>query len=114
MTAMGTGGFPLKETGSSPSGQRTPACFYGDYMKPNPSTLSLSGFKAKAGFTLVETMIAVALSCATLSTVMVLNAQQLKLVKSSRETNAASLVLQDRVEQMRILTWNNLTNPNYV
>jgi Tfp pilus assembly protein PilV len=63
-----------------------------------------------AGFTLAEAVISVAVSMIGLGGVMMMNAQQLKLVSSIRESNAASWVLQDRVEQMRHISWDHLTN----
>lgn len=64
----------------------------------------------QCGFTLAEAIIAVAISAITLGGVMVLNAQQLKLVRSTRQSNAVSMALQDRVEQLRLTAWANLTN----
>src|SRR5678816_3386245 len=65
-------------------------------------------------FTLAEAVIAVGVSLTTLGAVLLLNAQQLRLVKSARESNAASLALQDRIEKMRTLTWKNLTDSAYI
>src|SRR5678816_229939 len=77
----------------------------------SPSTISR---RSKRAFSLVEAVIAVGVSMITLGAVLLLNAQQLRLVKSARESNAASLALQDRIEKMRTLTWKNLTNSDYV
>ena len=41
---------------------------------------------------------------------MLMNAQQLRLVSSTRESNAASWVLQDRLETLRNVSWSHLTN----
>jgi len=70
--------------------------------------------RTQDAFTLMESIVAVGVSLATLGAVLLLNAQQLRLVISARESNAASLALQDRIERMRTLTWKNLTDANYV
>src|SRR6185369_4541518 len=70
--------------------------------------------RSEKAFTLIESIVAVGVSLATLGAVLLLNAQQLRLVKSARESNAASLALQDRIERLRTLTWKNLTNSTYV
>jgi Tfp pilus assembly protein PilV len=64
----------------------------------------------QAGFTLAEAVVSVAVSMIGLGGVMMMNAQQLKLVSSTRESNAASWALQDRVELLRNVSWGNLTN----
>jgi Tfp pilus assembly protein PilV len=64
----------------------------------------------QAGFTLAEAVVAVAVSMIGLGGVMMMNAQQLKLVSSTRESNAASWALQDRLELLRNVSWGNLTN----
>lgn len=66
---------------------------------------------SRAGFSLVEMMTAVAVCLISLGTILLLNSQQLRLVKSARESNAASLLLQDRIEQFRtIRTWLHVTD----
>jgi Tfp pilus assembly protein PilV len=64
----------------------------------------------QAGFTLAEAVVSVAVSMIGLGGVMMMNAQQLKLVSSTRESNAASWALQDRLEQLRNVSWDDLTN----
>jgi hypothetical protein len=64
----------------------------------------------QAGFSLAEAVITVAVSMMGLGGVMLMNAQQLKLVSSTRESNAASWALQDRLEQLRNVSWNHLTD----
>lgn len=70
--------------------------------------------EAASGFSLIEAMVAVSISLITLGAAMTLNGQQLKLVKSTRESNASSLLLQDRVEQFRILSWKSFTDAAYL
>lgn len=64
----------------------------------------------QAGFSLAEAVVTVAVSMIGLGGVMMMNAQQLKLVSSTRESNAASWILQDRLERLRNVSWKSLTH----
>jgi hypothetical protein len=88
-----------------------------DSLYPSPAETPLAHsfhFKKLRAFTLVEAMMAVSVSLLTLGAAMMLNGQQLKVVKNTRETNASSLLLEGRMEQFRILTWNNFTDSAYI
>ena len=67
-----------------------------------------------AAFTLVETLIAVAIGTIALGGAMAINSQQLRLVKATREASAASHSLQERIEQVRTATWPQITDATYV
>lgn len=71
-------------------------------------------FRSRAGFTLAETIITAAIALGGIGAAMTLNGAHLKLVKSSRQSNAATLALQERVEQLRVVGWSNLINESYV
>jgi hypothetical protein len=64
----------------------------------------------EGGFTLAEAVIAAAIATIGLAGAMLLNAQQLKLVRSAIQSNAATIALQDRLEQIRLAGWVNLTD----
>src|SRR5687768_5936853 len=64
----------------------------------------------RSGFSLAETVISAAIALTGIGAAMTLNGAHLKLVQSSRQSNAATLALQERVEQMRILSWTKLTS----
>jgi hypothetical protein len=49
-----------------------------------------------------------------LGAVMQLNGQQLKMVKSARQSNAATLCLGERIEQLRIANWRQITDATYL
>jgi hypothetical protein len=68
----------------------------------------------EAGFSIAEAVIAATISMISLGAVMVLNAQQLKLIRSTRESNVASVVLQNRIEQLRGTAWDNMTSPTWL
>ena len=67
-----------------------------------------------AAFTLIETLVALAIGTIAISGAMSINSQQLRLVKATRDASAASHSLQERIEQVRIATWPQITNPTYV
>jgi prepilin-type N-terminal cleavage/methylation domain-containing protein len=74
---------------------------------------SLRG-RAKAGVTLVECMVAVAVASMGLAGLMSINSYQLRVVHSTHDANLASLCVQERVEQMRIATWRQITDPYFL
>ncbi len=77
-------------------------------------TLSPLAVRGAGGFTIAEATLATAVVGMGFLAVFNTNAYQLKLVKKTRETNAASLALQERVETMRISNWRQMTNASYV
>lgn len=79
-------------------------------MKNRP----LDRHRLRAGFTLVETMIAAAVAMIGMTAAMSLNQGHMRLVKSAGQSNAATLCLQERVEQMRLASWRKITNADYI
>ena len=67
-----------------------------------------------AAFTLVETMVGAAVAVIGIGGVAVLNSAHLRYVQSARQSNAATLVLQERVESMRLTDWHHLTDALYL
>lgn len=70
--------------------------------------------KWHAGFTLAETIFTAAIALAGIGAALALNTAHLRLVKSSRDSNAATLSLQERVEQMRLANWRKMTDATYL
>ncbi len=68
----------------------------------------------RSGFTLVETLITTVIAAAGIGAAMALNGAHLRLVHSSRASNAATLALQERVEQMRLGNWRKITSEDYL
>src|SRR5437763_16260330 len=66
--------------------------------------------KPLAGVTLVETMIAVALVAVFFVSIFEVNGLCLRYIKSSKNNVAALQGLQDRLEQLRNMTFANLTS----
>ena len=67
-----------------------------------------------AGVTLVETLMAAALVALALASVFEINGVCLRYVKSSKNNLAALQGVQDRLEQLRNLSFANLTSDSYV
>lgn len=68
--------------------------------------------KGEHGTTVVEAVVCVAVIGIALGALMTLNSSQLRLVKVGRETNSASLVVQERVEKLRTIAWPDLVDSN--
>jgi Tfp pilus assembly protein PilV len=66
------------------------------------------------GFSIIEAMMAVAIIGLSLGAMMTLNGHQLRMVKVSRDLNAATLYQQERVEQLRQARWPDLTSGTYL
>jgi Tfp pilus assembly protein PilV len=69
---------------------------------------------SEAGFTLAETLVSTAVALIGLAAAVLLNTAHLRLVKSGRQSNAATLSLQERVEEMRLGDWRKITDPDYL
>ncbi len=66
------------------------------------------------GTTIPEAVVAVAIIAVSLGAMMTLNGNQLRLVKVGRDTNSASLVVQERVEKLRTLAWPDLADSSHM
>jgi hypothetical protein len=76
--------------------------------------ISLFKRRRSAGFSMAEAVVAVAIGSVAIAGGMTLSQQNLRLVKSVRETNAASMALEERIEQLRLANWRQITNPEYL
>ena len=70
--------------------------------------------KCTYGFSILEANFAVALTLISLAGCFAANANFLALLKSAEEAAAASQSIQERVEQMRIANWSQITDVNYL
>ena len=70
--------------------------------------------RAPAGFTLVESTIAVAISILFLSSVFVLNISSMDTIRCAKESVASSQVLQQRIESLRIANWQQITSATWL
>src|SRR5215210_7467365 len=67
-----------------------------------------------AAFTLSETLVGASVAVIGMAAVGLLNSAHLRYVQSARQSNAATLALQERVEQMRLADWRKITDPVYL
>ena len=70
--------------------------------------------RLKSGYSLLEANVAVAICLVTLSGCFAANANCLGMLRSANESAAASQSLQERVEQMRIANWVQITDSDYL
>jgi uncharacterized protein (TIGR02598 family) len=66
------------------------------------------------GFSLVEGSIAVAISVLFLSSVFTMNISSMDAIRCSKESVAASQVLQQRIESLRIANWQEITSASWL
>jgi uncharacterized protein (TIGR02598 family) len=65
---------------------------------------------ARSGFTLIEAMVAAAISAIFLSSLFAMNLGSMEAIRSAKESTAASQALQQRMESMRIANWHEVTD----
>ena len=70
--------------------------------------------KRRRGTTLVESLISVAVVGMGFAGFISFNSHQLRTVRSTHEIISSNLCLQERIEQMRIATWKQLSDGQYV
>lgn len=76
--------------------------------------MRLQSHSAAAGFSLIESTIAAAISALFLSSVFALNISTMDTIRCAKETIGASQVLQQRMESLRIANWQEVTNADWV
>ena len=67
-----------------------------------------------SGWTLTEAIVALALLGVGLSGIFVANSRVMTQIRSIKQTTAATQALQERVDQVRRATWNELTSSAYL
>jgi prepilin-type N-terminal cleavage/methylation domain-containing protein len=70
--------------------------------------------KTQSGFTLVDSLVAIAIMAGVFAALYALSGQCVYVINSGRELTSAQQVLQDRVEQLRNLQWAQVTDSNYL
>jgi len=78
----------------------------------HPSTESKSG--GRRGFTLVETSVAVTLVGMFISFLLASSSNVLGLLRTAKDNVSASQALQERVEEMRIANWVQITDAEFL
>jgi len=67
-----------------------------------------------AGFTLVESMVTVALTAMFLGSVFTMSVSSMDAIRCAKEYTAACQVLEQRIESLRIANWQEVTNADWV
>src|ERR1043166_3434297 len=67
-----------------------------------------------SGSTLIEAMMAAGVSALFLGSLFAINTSSMGTIKMARQAAAASQVLQQRVESMRIANWHQITDANWI
>lgn len=67
-----------------------------------------------AAFTLIETTLAIAILGLFITMLLVMNSNVLGLLRNSKDNVSASQALQERVEQMRIANWVQISDTDYL
>jgi uncharacterized protein (TIGR02598 family) len=67
-----------------------------------------------SAFTLVESMIAIAISAFFLASVFTLNISSMDAIRCAKESASAGQMLQQRIESLRIANWQEITSPTWV
>ncbi|MDQ6808729.1 MAG: type II secretion system GspH family protein [Verrucomicrobiota bacterium] len=74
----------------------------------------LSKRRGRAGFTLLESLVAAALMALFLGTLFALNTSSMQTIRMARESAGASQLLQQRVESLRIANWHQVTDADWL
>ena len=87
-----------------------PVCRHSSYPRP----LFAGRRGSRGGFTVVEAAVAGAIIILFLSSLFALNSTVMRLLGAARDTASASQDLQQRVEQVRLANWSQITDASWV
>ena len=88
--------------------------------RPHAQTIPLSRRQSRGkrmtqgGFTILEAAIAGTIATLFLTSLFALNSNMMHLLRSAAEAANASQDLQQRVEQVRLANWSNITDPVWI
>ena len=68
----------------------------------------------ESAFTLIETTVAAALAAMFLTSLFTMNMATMDTIRAAKESVAASQILQQRMESMRIANWHQVTDANWL
>ena len=74
----------------------------------------LSKKSSESGTTLIEATIAACTAAMFLGSLFAMNMTSMKTLRTAREAAAASQVLQQRIESLRIANWHQITDANWI
>lgn len=67
-----------------------------------------------AGYSMIEANVAMAMVGAFVSAMALVSGNMMGIVKAMKESTASSQCLQERVEQMRMANWSQITDADYI
>ena len=70
--------------------------------------------QTSGGFTLIETVVAATLAALFLTSLFTMNVATMDTIRCARESVAASQILQQRMESMRIANWHEATDASWL
>ncbi len=76
--------------------------------------MRLNAHSSSAGFSLIESTIAVAISVMFLSSLFTMNISAIDTIRGAKESVGASQVLQQRIESLRIANWQEVTSASWL
>lgn len=69
---------------------------------------------AESGFSLIEATVAAAITALFLSSLFTMNIATMDTIRAAKESIAASQILQQRMESLRIANWHEVTDANWL
>jgi type II secretory pathway pseudopilin PulG len=72
--------------------------------------MRLASHPTQGAFTLIEAVVAAAISVLFLSSLFTMNLASMEAIRSAKESTGASQALQQRMESMRIANWHEVTD----
>jgi Tfp pilus assembly protein PilV len=76
--------------------------------------MRLCSHSTRSGYTMIETIIAAAIAATFLSSLFTMNVATMDTIRCAKESIAASQILQQRMESMRIANWHEATDANWL
>lgn len=79
-----------------------------------PQDMQLQPHSRRQAFSLTETTVAAALAAAFLTSLFTMNMAAMDTIRCAKESIAASQILQQRMESMRIANWHEVTDASWL
>jgi uncharacterized protein (TIGR02598 family) len=76
--------------------------------------MRLRHHSASGAFTLIETVVAAAITVGFLGSLFTMNLATMDTIRCAKESITASQILQQRMESMRIANWHEVTDANWL
>lgn len=77
-------------------------------------TLRILKRQKAAGYSLAESIVSLGIGAVAVAGGFAISQHEMRIVKSVRESNAASHALEERIEQLRLVNWKQMTDGAYL